>query len=320
MPAVAIRTLDITDIGDIAPLYEAIAQGLAPVYGKPAAAFYAREAPNIWRANLTHPHARVIGVYRGGRLAGVGVATLRGSHAEIPFLHPAEGTGVDRIIDALVRALVAEARARGARRIVGECVPLAAFDEAPTYRALGFTQVSRRLMAAETRVVADAAALSATRPLSGADLPAVADCLAHAYADDPMRLLHAEMRSRDAALEFARRVFGGGFGPTPPGVARAVTDGAELCGVLLAANAVAGVGFVLQLAVRPPARSRGLGARLVRASAEAMRSLGLERVMLGVSKSNPAMRLYTRLGFRPVRDVDAFVWENPLDPPGAANP
>lgn len=55
---------------------------------------------------------------------------------------------------------------------------------------------------------------------------------------------------------------------------------------------------ILTLAVRPPARRRGLGARLVRTAAGRAASAGATRLFLEVAEDNAAARgLYGRLGF-----------------------
>ena len=58
---------------------------------------------------------------------------------------------------------------------------------------------------------------------------------------------------------------------------------------------------ILTLAVRPEARRRGLGARLVAAAAARAAALGAERLFLEVAQDNAAARgLYARSGFAEV--------------------
>ena len=57
---------------------------------------------------------------------------------------------------------------------------------------------------------------------------------------------------------------------------------------------------ILTLAVRPPARRQGLGARLVRAAARRAAASGATRMFLEVAEDNAAARaLYGGLGFEP---------------------
>ncbi|MEV6394741.1 GNAT family N-acetyltransferase [Streptomyces sp. NPDC051907] len=60
----------------------------------------------------------------------------------------------------------------------------------------------------------------------------------------------------------------------------------------------AGVGTLWQLAVLPAVQSCGLGAVLIRAAEDRIRSRGLHRAELAVEESNPRARtLYERLGY-----------------------
>lgn len=69
-------------------------------------------------------------------------------------------------------------------------------------------------------------------------------------------------------------------------------------GCVQAATPSGHVGFVFGLYVRPAARQRGLGRRLMRAVAEALRDDGREYVVLSVDTPNLVARsLYERLGF-----------------------
>lgn len=72
---------------------------------------------------------------------------------------------------------------------------------------------------------------------------------------------------------------------------------AEADGFILI-RAVADEAEILTLAVRPPARRGGLGARLVEAAVVRAAALGVERMFLEVAEDNAAARaLYARAGF-----------------------
>jgi [ribosomal protein S18]-alanine N-acetyltransferase len=83
---------------------------------------------------------------------------------------------------------------------------------------------------------------------------------------------------------------------TQPGVAlHAETDGFILIRTVL------DEAEILTLAVRPEARRRGLGARLVEAAAWAAADAGAVSLFLEVARDNaPARALYARTGFDPV--------------------
>jgi ribosomal protein S18 acetylase RimI-like enzyme len=90
----------------------------------------------------------------------------------------------------------------------------------------------------------------------------------------------------------------------------AVADDGERLGAAwyrLFRTAEPGYGFVgedvpeLSVAVRPGCRGRGIGTALLTGLIAHARSEGLS-LSLSVEEANPALRLYLRLGFRPVRD------------------
>ncbi len=49
----------------------------------------------------------------------------------------------------------------------------------------------------------------------------------------------------------------------------------------------------------------------MREAADAFRRQGLDRTALGVTVDNPARRLYERLGFAPIKPIDAYAWWRP---------
>lgn len=83
------------------------------------------------------------------------------------------------------------------------------------------------------------------------------------------------------------------------------------------------VGHVYTVNVHPSERGRGLGVRLMEACHDALRGLGMARVVLEVNVENEsAIRLYEKCGYRLVqrlpdyytqyRNPDAFLYERPL--------
>ncbi|MDQ3645436.1 MAG: GNAT family N-acetyltransferase [Actinomycetota bacterium] len=89
-------------------------------------------------------------------------------------------------------------------------------------------------------------------------------------------------------------------------------DGSELAGFVLSFPERAGergIGWVESLGVRPAWRGRGLGEVLLRAAFRELHARGLRRVGLGVDADNEtgALRLYERVGMRPIRQGDNWV-------------
>jgi ribosomal-protein-alanine N-acetyltransferase len=118
-----------------------------------------------------------------------------------------------------------------------------------------------------------------TRPATRADLAAVARIEARSFADP---------WSADAF----RRYLGGCF--------LVAEEGDAVIGYIVARTAAV-EGEILDVAVDPDARRRGLGRRLVQEAISALRARGVQQVFLEVRESNAAARhLYADLGFRPV--------------------
>ena len=81
----------------------------------------------------------------------------------------------------------------------------------------------------------------------------------------------------------------------------------------LIAREVAGTGEILNLAVAPEARRRGLGGELLRAGLGALRRRRVNEVFLEVRESNrSAQALYTAQGFRPVGQRAGY-YRNPRE-------
>jgi ribosomal protein S18 acetylase RimI-like enzyme len=78
-------------------------------------------------------------------------------------------------------------------------------------------------------------------------------------------------------------------------------------------NDNAGYGFIdeetpeLSIAVVPSRRGSGLGSELLEALVAQARADGYEALSLSVEKDNPAVGLYERYGFLPVREEDGAV-------------
>lgn len=89
-----------------------------------------------------------------------------------------------------------------------------------------------------------------------------------------------------------------------------VGDGGEIAAAALCDRRFGG-GWVGALGVRPPWRGRGLGRALLLAAFRRFRGLGETHVALGVDSENPtgAVRLYERVGMRPVWRADVYETE-----------
>lgn len=61
----------------------------------------------------------------------------------------------------------------------------------------------------------------------------------------------------------------------------------------------------LSIAVKPAHRNKGIGSALLAAIAKAYKPMGMRQLSLSVDKANAALRLYQRLGFELVEEVDS---------------
>jgi len=135
----------------------------------------------------------------------------------------------------------------------------------------------------------------ALRPLAEADLERVAAIERAAFTDPWPRRAFEELLAA-------------------PHVRAVAADGADgrLAGYALF-SLVAGEAEILNLAVDPSARRRGLGRLLLEGVLGAMRAAGTTAVFLEVRQSNrAAIELYAAAGFRPV-SVRKGYYRNPIE-------
>lgn len=287
-----------------------MAEGIGVLYGARAGRDFLGRSRGMLSGHLAHPAVLAAGHFEGEECRAMGMASLRGAEGNIflmHVLHPWQGMGIE---SGLARTLCAGLRARDARRILCEMVPLCALDLASVMAEEGFRCVPRLLLHASlTCSGLTAAPLEEGIALGPRHWHAAAACLVDAYVGHAGRLLHAELRSEAAAVETIARVAAGCYGTVQHGFLRAFIQGGQCSGVVLGTIAAAETGFVLQLAVRRAKQGHGLGTDLLRGLAAAFRRAGLRDVALGVTRGNPAERLYRRLGFEVLREVNAYVWE-----------
>lgn len=98
------------------------------------------------------------------------------------------------------------------------------------------------------------------------------------------------------------------------GASRLVREGGEAVAIAML-GIRGGEGWIGGMGAAPTHRGRGLGEHVMRAVLDSARSRGLRRVMLEVLEPNVhAIRLYERLGFRRVRDLEVWAFPAPDAP------
>jgi ribosomal protein S18 acetylase RimI-like enzyme len=303
-------------IGELPPNFEEyieeISLGIGAIYGTRAAQEYCRTARSGVEGSLAHPMVDAFAIWEKGKAAGLLFTALRGNVGHISFIHVLRGYTGRGFEARLVREAVRTLRAGGVAGIVAECIPFGPLDLDAVYRQLRFNRVERLLMTAPV----EAAGLVCTRPLRTGQLrdvqwPAVAQLIVNTYRDHVDRALHAEVRDEAGALAFLESVTTGGYGNWRGEFGRVIVCKGEYVGAVLGCLLSQDVGFLLQVVVRPELQGRGFGTQLVRELALMFREAGSERMALGVTAANPAVRLYARLGFGPRLNVNAYAWWRP---------
>ena len=286
-----------------------IAAGLTTLYGEKAGAHYHKTARASWQAGLAHPAVNALALYDGAAAAGVLMGLRRAKMGQISFIHMLRRYAGRKWEQQLATAAVRAFRAEGVVGITAECVAFCPLRLDATYRALGFEKVERQLMAAPPGLPSLASTgPTLSRPYAEEEWADVADTIAAAYRDHPGRRLHVEVREPAYARAFIESVASGGYGTVRPGYGRAVWRDGVCAGTIVGCEVAPDAGFVLQVAIRPRYQRQGIGRVLVRELAAEYRQAGITQMALGVTRANPAKRLYDRLGFEFLRPVNAYVW------------
>jgi ribosomal protein S18 acetylase RimI-like enzyme len=133
-----------------------------------------------------------------------------------------------------------------------------------------------------------------------------------AYANHMDGEINDQYRSESGALKFLKNIIllpgCGQFQPQASFVLRP-PHSHELAGVVLTSLVAPGVAHITQICVMPGYQRHGIGRRLMEAAIEALRARGISELSLTVTAANePAVRLYRKLGFAPIKTFTAGVW------------
>jgi ribosomal-protein-alanine acetyltransferase len=138
--------------------------------------------------------------------------------------------------------------------------------------------------------------------------------------DAPYRIRSATVADATVMVAIERRCFGDPW--SEESFREALTSAWTFCLVAqsprgisgyLVGREIAGTGEVLNLAVAPESRRRGVGSALLRAGLTALRQRKVDEVFLEVRESNhSAQALYLAHGFRPVGQRSAY-YRNPRE-------
>lgn len=286
-----------------------VAEGMNELYGEAAGLAYRRIAAKAVEASMRSPGVTTFCAETDGSCAGMAMAFHRDGLGRLPFIHvlrPYWGTGIEgRLVGEAVRKLKRD----GAAAIHCECIPFCELDLRGAFKKLGFAVFPRQLMRVDTEFLSNiGTTVSRSAPCGPLDLRAAATTIAETYERHPERALHPELRDALSVEKYMRDTMQGAFGQCYPEFVRVLRSHDGVRGAILGCGVAPGVGFVLQVAVRPDAQNQGLGRLLIADLASSFLKRGWKYTALGVTVENPARKLYLRLGFEPRRDVDAFVW------------
>jgi mycothiol synthase len=282
-------------------LREEDAEGVAALFEAAFGAARRLDAEEVrsWLRNTELQPELLRVLERDGRVVGYGDLWFEGGDVALDVAAPGEWAA---FFDWAER----EGRARGSSRVRvyvpadHELARVAASRGYHAWRSSYTMEVELGEDAPESSEVPRELALA---PYREGDAEAVRHTLNESFAEDPFHHETSPANFREFFLG-AR-----GFDPA---LWLLAWDGDELAGFSLAfAERVGepGLGWVGTLGVRPRWRRRGLGEALLRASLRSLHERGLRRVGLGVDTENVtgALRLYERVGMRPVRRYDNWV-------------
>lgn len=300
---------------------EEIASALARMHGPRTAEAYARHAcDGIARALKSGAAALYAAEAADGAVHAAALVHERGGTAHLSMLHARAAMRNQGIEQRLAAEIASDLKARGASHILAEFVPAYPLDLSEALEPSGFTAIPRCFMSIESRALAGPprAPVSRAAAYDPAVSGKVAHCLHRAYDDPESRFLHHELNSMAAIEAFVCDAARGTFGATQRGFGRLIEEDGAAAGVALGCGAGPDAGFVLQVAVDPSHRRKGLATQLLRDLGREFLAAGFTRTSLTVTASNPARILYERLGFRAAAPVTAYVWWRDGGPRAAA--
>lgn len=286
-----------------------ISEGLAALYGEKASQDYLRQAHASFQATLEHPFVTAYAVQDGNRAVGLLFTVVKDPVGRIPFFHVLQSHAETEAPRLLTTVAVNELRGRSCRGIVCECIPMGPAEFGAPFVRLGFRKVHRLLLDALIMTeIPLPCSKEGSRPSTGDDRNAIGGILADAYRTHPDHPIHPDLHDARRAAQFVNETAQGYYGYTRPEYLRVVEHQGAVAGVILGCEVAPYVGFVLQVTVRPEFQNQGIGSRLLVDLLREFSRRRMRRVALCVTETNPARRLYERIGFRPLREFDAYFW------------
>ncbi|MEK7795036.1 MAG: GNAT family N-acetyltransferase [Candidatus Hydrogenedentota bacterium] len=288
-------------VREIAPEY-------LELFGPIAETEYRREIIERMDGASHHPSVRIYCAMVDNRAVGMLQWFSEDRVAHITFLHVLAGHSHHDAEDALLGRALTDIGDSGHTECVCDAILFGETDVRDAFHRAGFRRIPRALLSRECSDAIEGKTSSGiVTPLSVTQRPLAASLIVRVYADHPDRALHRDLADATRAQRFLDNVASGAYGAADDATLIGIADRGELVGVLVGCESPAGVGFILQVAVDPARQYQGYGRALIGHFARHCSRRGLDRLALGVTLGNPAERLYARLGFRRIREVDVFV-------------
>lgn len=295
--------------GNLDEFVAEVGAGLGSVYGLEAERDYLCSAAHRFGLTLAHPQVEALAWREDGRVVGLLWTATRFGVGYIGFVHVLHaflGRGIEK---RLIQQAVVALRRQNVHAIVSECLSYGDLDLAGAFEGLDFHRVVRLLLFAPLSAPAlEEEVPPLSTPCEREDWRHAGAVIFDAYQNHPDRLIHPDVHAVESCERFVSSAACGTYGQSHAGYVRLIRGEGRAAGMVLGCEVAPKVGFVLQVAVRPAFQGRGLGGQLLRELAGEFRKSGLREVGLGVTASNPARRLYERLGFEIRRTVDSYVW------------
>ncbi len=294
-----------------------VAVGWESVFGTQAAKEYKQIARTHMELALFHPDMLAFAAYtdpiseRRQKPMGMLWVARTDNVGRITFLHVLNKPGCDRVAVRLVGESVKILREQSLAGIVCDSIRFSAACEDIPFQRAGFQGLPRCVMGASLDRAGEGQNSDGTIPFltSEEDLDA-ARVLLDAYQDHSDKKLYTEVSTMASALKFIQNVRQGNFGRVEDSFLLKARYREKLAGIALGSEFMAGIGFVLQLAVIPRLQKNCLGKQLFTRLLHSFRVAGLRKVVLGVSRDNPARGFYEKMGLKEIWPTTAYYWWN----------
>ncbi len=298
--------------GNFPQFQQEIGAGLGTLYGRQAAQFFLARARQALTEQLHQDDMLAwAAVSTYGDALGLLFVVLDGRLARVTLLHGLADYRDDTIACRLMVHALEVLRGAGVESILYDTAGTDAPNLDPLALRHGFIKCPRRLMRLEeTDLLAPKRGHNrAGDCLSPERIAEAAACMVCAYENHPDCVLYRELSVHQEACLFLQRVMAGAYGQVSPHWIRAAWDGPQCVGGIVACRVFPGTLFILQLFTHPEYRGQGIASGMLADIAHEARQAGADtQLFLGVSENNPAAALYTRLGFKRIHSINAYVW------------